>query len=141
MEVDSDESGDLDTIGIPTARHHDRDSWRAGRIERVHGRFGGEGLVRLGNQDLAPYPTRGTGVLDHEDGKVREMRNAETILVVTEQGDTLASAQENTGKLDDAKVSCPVWGGAEGEGLLTQYLACGLLHQVPVEHPFCHMLK
>jgi hypothetical protein len=24
----------------------------------VHVRFGGEGLVFLGNQDLAPYPTR-----------------------------------------------------------------------------------
>jgi len=38
-------------------RHRERDSWRAGCIERVHGRFGGEGLVFLGNQDLASYPT------------------------------------------------------------------------------------
>ena len=26
---------------------------------KLHVRFGGEGLVRLGNQDLAPYPTQG----------------------------------------------------------------------------------
>lgn len=128
MEVASDESGDLYTIGIPTARHHDRDSWRAGCIERVHGRFGGEGLVFLGNQDLASYPTREAGVLNHEDGEVRVMRNAETVLVVTEQSVNPTLAQENTGKLEDVKASCPVWGGAEGEGLLTQYLACGLLH-------------
>src|SRR6266700_2098741 len=40
-----------------------RDSWRAGCIERVQVRFGGEGLVFLGNQDLASYPTRSTGTL------------------------------------------------------------------------------
>ncbi len=37
------------------------DSWRAGCIERVHVRFGGERLVLLASQDLASYPTRGTG--------------------------------------------------------------------------------
>jgi len=36
-----------------------RDSWRAGCIETMHVRFGGEGLVLLGNQDLASYPTSG----------------------------------------------------------------------------------
>ena len=57
------------------------------------------------------------------------MRNAETVLVVTEKRVQPQLGLENTGKPDDAKVSCPVWGGAEGKGLLTQYLASGLLHQ------------
>ncbi len=52
----------------------------------MHGRFGGEGLVFLGNQDLAPYPTREAGGLDHDGGEVRVMRTAEIILVVTETG-------------------------------------------------------
>jgi hypothetical protein len=33
------------------------DSVRAWCMESVHARFGGEGLVLLGNQDLASYPT------------------------------------------------------------------------------------
>ncbi len=65
-------------------------------------------------------------------------RNAETVLVVTEQSVNPTLAQENTGKLDDVKASCPVWGGAEGEGLLTQYLACGLLHQRPLDRALEH---
>ena len=40
----------------------------------------------MGNQDLAPYPTREAGVLDHEGGEVRVMRNAETVLVVSKTG-------------------------------------------------------
>jgi len=54
------------------------------------------------------------------------MRNAETDSLSSRMTN---SGQENTGKPDDAKVSSPVWGEAEGEGLLTQYLACGLLHR------------
>jgi hypothetical protein len=42
-------------------RNRRRDSWRAGCIEMVHVRFGGEGLVCLGDQDPASYPTRAAG--------------------------------------------------------------------------------
>ena len=73
---------------------------------------------------------REAGVLDHEDGEVRVTRNADPVLTVTGPGCKPDVSGENTGKPDDAKASCPVWGGAEGERLLTQYLACGLLHQV-----------
>ncbi len=58
----------------------------------------------LGNQDLAPYPTREAGVLDHEDGEVRVTRNTETVLVVTEERVQPQLGLENTGKPDDAKV-------------------------------------
>ena len=54
-EVDSDELQDLGAPSRPA--HARRDSWRAGRIEMVHVRFGGERLVFLGNQDPASYPT------------------------------------------------------------------------------------
>jgi len=37
------------------------DSVRAWCMESVHARFGGEGLVLLGNQDLASYPTSECG--------------------------------------------------------------------------------
>jgi hypothetical protein len=36
----------------------------------------GEGLVFLGNQDLAPYPTRVAGGREKATEEVREMRNA-----------------------------------------------------------------
>src|SRR5215204_7814245 len=50
--------------GLPTKlKTERRDSWRAGRIERVHVRFGGERLVFLDNQDPASYPTRVTGIV------------------------------------------------------------------------------
>lgn len=58
------------------------------------------------------------------------MRRADPVLTVTAPGCKPDVGRENTGKPDDVKASCPVWGGAEGEELLTQYLACGLLHQV-----------
>src|SRR4051794_19541640 len=68
-------------------RHRKRDSWRAGCIERVHGRFGGEGLVFLGDQDLAPYPTRMAGGSRLEDREAREMRDTETVLaIIRERG-------------------------------------------------------
>ena len=47
-------------------------------------------------------------MLDHEDGEVRVMRNAETVLVVTEKRVQPQLGLENTGKPDDAKVSRPV---------------------------------
>jgi hypothetical protein len=45
-----------------------RDSWRAGCVERCTSRFGGEGLVFLGNQDPASYPTAVIGAEEMEMG-------------------------------------------------------------------------
>ena len=97
-----------------------RDSWRAGRIETVHVRFGGEGLVFLGNQDPASYPTRVTGEPLEPDAATRNAKRP--------KGEKRKLASRLPGNSYGRFARC-----ADGKGLQEQYLASRLSY---LGHPF-----
>jgi hypothetical protein len=70
----------------------------------MHAAFGGEGLVLLSNQDLASYPTRGTGGQTSSSHAVREMRRARMALHVTCH---LRMPSMTTGERGDAETVTP----------------------------------
>jgi hypothetical protein len=101
------------TISERLEKNRRRDSWRAGCIEMVHVRFGGEGLVCLGDQDPASYPTRVAGGTCHNRMVLegREMRKPFLILT---------AMRCFSGKPSALKGTCSVWERGVGNVLTTR---------------------